>query len=166
MSYLVRKFSEKAWPDGEERLFESVQSLNADCITNGLNTTQNTLSWWYINDLVELESMAVSIASVFQSKGRIFVVAIPFNDVKEKDIKAVLSEEDAETAVVSFKNRHFNLENLTYSQLGILAELVAINSQIPTNRKTLSFNQIKESIEQSIQQGDIDKNLLGSIFKK
>lgn len=67
-----------------------------------------------------------------------------------------------------------NLSNLivrtkrdfTYSQLGVLAELVAINSQIPTNRKTLSFNKIKESIEQSIQQGDIDKNLLGSIFRK
>ena len=164
MKYLVRKFTEGAWPNGVERQFVSKDFIDADCICTGLKTDHNKMSWWLIEDLNELEAAAISIASAYKSKGRIFVVAIPFQQVIENKIKTVNSIDDADTAITSFRERHYNLENLTYFQLGILAELVAISCQKNETRKTLSFGQIKNKIKELILNGNIETNELSSIY--
>lgn len=165
MEYLVRRFIENDWPDDNAK-FSSIMEWKANSITRGLRIEDNVLSWWLIKDLDELTQIAISIASVFKSNSRVFVIAVPYSDIEEQNIKIEFSENDALTAVKHFRDRHYNLSNLSIGQLVKLAELVAINAQKSENRKTLRFKDILSEIKLLKEQEKLDTQLLGEAYSK
>ena len=86
MEYLVRRFVENDWPDDNTE-FSSIMEWKANSITRGLRIENDVLSWWLIKDLDELTEIAISIASVFKSSSRVFVIAVPYSDITEQDIE-------------------------------------------------------------------------------
>lgn len=165
MEYLVRRFVENDWPDDNTE-FSSIMEWKANSITRGLRIENDVLSWWLIKDLDELTEIAISIASVFKSSSRVFVIAVPYSDIKEQDIEIEFSDKDALTAVKDFRDRHYNLSNLSIGKLVKLAELVALNARKSENRKTVSFKDILSEIKSLKEQEKLDIQLLGEAYNK
>lgn len=165
MEYLVRRFVENDWPDDNTE-FSSIMEWKANSITRGLRIENDVLSWWLIKDLDELTQIAISIASVFKSSSRVFVIAVPYSDIEEQDIEIEFSDKDALTAVKDFRDRHYNLSNLSIGKLVKLAELVALNARKRENRKTVSFKDILSEIKSLKEQEKLDIQLLGEAYNK
>lgn len=161
MSYLVRKISIGNW-NVDNPNFEDV---SADAITKDLKTEGNINSWWKIDNLDDLEMMALSIASCFELKGNVGVVAIPFETIDEKlDIQ----QSAGKTAIIEYQSAHYDITNLNYRTLGILASLILKQLNNTRNYHLLTFKKIIEKIKKIIQDGNltINRDLLGNAIKE
>ena len=163
MGFFVRKVSRAKWPDGENIKFESVLKLNADAITCDLKTENNEFSWWRIDEFSELEDMAISIASVFQSKAPIFVVFFPEEEMKKTLLDIENTPNNGYTAVVDQKKNHYDIQHLNVAGILAVAELVANSIQ---EKKVLKVPRTKivSKIKEWISIDAVDKTLLGKAY--
>lgn len=160
MSYFVRMIRIGNWsnPDGDIITPDEYYSISSDAITIDLKTENNTLSLWEIDDLLELKEIAISLLTSRSAPQDLFVVAIPRISVdSDFDLE---NSFDGETAYIKFKNKHYNLLNLTYSKLGEFSKLV-LNSLSHTEQVyDFLYKCNKSYIQQLVNNGDINKEEL------
>ena len=94
------------------------------------------------------------------------MIAVRESYIEEQDIEIEFSDKDALTAVKHFRDRHYNLSNLSIGKLVKLAELVALNARKSENRKTVSFKDILSEIKSLKEQEKLDIQLLGEAYSK
>lgn len=168
MAYLVRKININNWPDGEHSFLTSKEELRADSITSDLRTTNDTLSWWRVEDETELEHVGTSIVSILKSKqNNIRIIALPYEEIEKKfDLKN--TPQNGDTAILKFKQRHYDICNLNYGSLGDLGYIIAKEtSNIETNLVLkINVNEAIVKIKEMIEKGEADKDLLGAYIKE
>ena len=167
MAYLVRKININQWPDGVNSFLTSKEDLKADTVTSDLRTTNNTLSWWRIEDETELESAGVSIVSKLNSKqNNIRIIALPFDElVANFCLKNTPNQGD--TAIKKYKQQHFDMCNLNYGLLGEIGYIIAKETSQTTKNMVLKIN-VKEAIakiRELVERGEADKEILGDYIK-
>lgn len=167
MAYLVRKVGISHWPDGENCFFSCRDNLPADAISE-LNTQDNALSVWKIDDESEVEKIGLSfISTLSKRQGKIRLVILPFSDI-EQNFDLQNSPEDGLTAIPSAKQYHYNIKSLTYSKLGEIAELIAIATSNCEKQCVFSFRikDMLEKLRELYKVGQLDPTLLGDYIKK
>lgn len=163
MGFFVRKVSPAKWPDGENVFFRTAGELNADAITCDLKTKSNEFSWWWINNLDELERMAISIASVFDTKASIFVVAVPEEKMRALQLNLKNTPEYGITAITALKENHFDICKLNVKRLLDIAELVAISIQ-QKSVLMVSRKNIMSKLKNLMEEGQVDTTCLGKAY--
>lgn len=163
MGFFVRKVSRSRWPDGVNHLFKSTGDLNADAITCDLKTESNEFSWWRINNLDELEKMAISIASVFDSEASIFVVAVPEEQMRALQINMNNTPEHGITAIGALRETHYDIGKINVKNLLDIAKLVAISIQ-NKNVLQISRKNIVIKLKDLKKNGEVDLSYLGKAY--
>lgn len=168
MAFLVRKININNWPDGEYSFLTSKEELTADSITSDLRTTNNTLSWWRVEDESELAIIGASIVSIMKSKqNNIRIVVLPYEDIETK-FNLKNTPEHGDTAIIKFKQKHYDICNLNYGSLGDLSFLIAQETSKTKNNLVLKINvnEAIAKIKELIEKGEADKDLLGTYVKE
>lgn len=166
MNYLARMIEISNWCDEEGSLIlpENVNSIKADGITKDLKSDNNTISLWEINSLDELKEIAISLLTSKSKPQDLFVVAIPKNTIEE--YLEIENNNAAETAFKKFKNRHYDLLNMTLEKLKILASIILSALQNENNIYDFTFINRKDAIKELINNGDIIFDELKGALKK
>jgi hypothetical protein len=120
MALLVRKINRNKWPqDGDEEVFE----INCDAITNCLKSTKNTLSVWKIETENDLDEAVLALAANFQHLESIDVIVLDGEDLVKANVKC--EQTKGITPVKDLENTHFDLCELNYFSVGLVAEHIA-----------------------------------------
>ncbi|GAB6395526.1 MAG: hypothetical protein MdMp024_1838 [Bacteroidales bacterium] len=158
---LIKKIDKAKWFSGD--IINEPPS--ADAITNCLNTKQNKLSVWRINNESELKEAVLAIVSGQDHLETIDVVMLDDDYFVEHRISAEAI--DGRTPVEDLKHTHRNLCSLNLLTLGMVAEHVVENikndklkrftraqlKDIITDavtKKRLNFSDLKEDIQKKI----------------
>lgn len=165
MGYFVRMISRAKWPDGVNVKFTSVNGLSADAITCDLKTAGNEFSWWKIEDLTEMEDMAIAIASVFKSKAPAFVVAVPEESIISNSLDVENTPNHALTAISCMRKNHYDIQHLNVGKILIIAELVARSIQ-EKNIVYIRYATIKEKLKALIAKNEVDISYLGAAYEQ
>lgn len=119
MSYLVRKISKAKWDKIKD--ITDCKQIDGDVISD-LRTTSNTLSFWQINDINELDEAARAKAASSKTSiiEKVTVVWIP-----EELFEFIRVEcNSGDTIISDLTEKHRDLCNVTYGSLGRIATLV------------------------------------------
>lgn len=137
MSYYVRKISRAKWPDNNC----DINVLPADAISD-LRTTGNSLSFWRIDSLCDLDKAALALAASSKSD-RIENISLIWID-EEEIIRDGLSTESSagDTIVEDLASLHRDCVGLTYASLGSLSSMIV---------KSLQLNQYQRYTKKEIK---------------
>lgn len=137
MSYYVRKIARAKWPDN----VSDINTLPADAISD-LRTMGNTLSFWRIESLGELDKAALALAASSKSD-KIETISLIWID-EDEIIRDGLATDNSEgdTIVEDLSSLHRDCTGLTYASLGSLSSLIV---------KSLQLNQYKRFTKQQIK---------------
>ena len=167
MAYLVRKIVIKRWPDGKNTFFQDINSLQADAVSD-LVTKNNTLSWWKIDDLTQIEEVGLSVISKLNDgTERIYLIALPYETLNSK-FKLAKTPDNGETAIPKMKENHYDICELNYESLGILSSLIAQETSAP-NSCLIRKMKVKPTIskfKELIEAGKVDYDMLGKYLKE
>lgn len=118
MALLVRKIQHGRWPKSNCELGEICGDVFGD-----IRTTNNTLSFWRIEDMDDLDEAILAIITGSGFKPETVVVAwIDEELVLANDISIESTPGDA--AARDLSDTHRDLCNLTYSSLGTISKLL------------------------------------------
>ena len=124
MAYWVRKISRGKWP---EKIIP-VDDMPADIISKDLRTEKNTLSFWRIENLDDLERAALALAASSKSTSieTIEVVYIPEEDIYSASFE-VDDNSPGDTIVPDLAKMHRDLCALNFRKLGMISSLINNN---------------------------------------
>ena len=109
-----------------ENIQWNIEKINADVITSELRTTSNALSTWAISENIEdVESniKEVVLALLTGKKvSSIETIDLILIDTKTASKFKFDDTEEGDTSIDSLKNRHYNICDLNYKQLGELSK--------------------------------------------
>ena len=110
--YFVRKVGNfSLYPDGENRQFETVGKLKADILSTSLGTTNNTLSWWHIEEAneKELSLVAALFLSAYQQPfyGKMRLAIFPKSYIARR-LELLSTPNNGKTAIRGTSSRHFD----------------------------------------------------------
>lgn len=148
---LVRKINPQLWGDDE--------ISNADAISS-LATIDNELSVWQISDSSELDDIVLALAL---SRDRITEMYVTWIDENElySHYKITFNNKEGETKFKIVQNKHRNLENLTFWELGYIAE--HIQKQVSLECiEYFSEQKIEELMCQAITENRLDRESVNS----
>lgn len=171
---IVRKIQKGKWEDYcknlrakglLKRMIEKLTpNASADAITNCLKTTRNELSIWIVEeDHINDALLAMSTGSEMNDIGTIDYVIFKPEEFKKEGLSYKQSPIDANTAVTSLKNYHYDIKDLNYKKLGKIQKLIVrklISDK--SNRKTRA--QLYKIVEQAIDESKIDYTSLSETF--
>ncbi len=167
MSYLVRKITISKWPDGVNSCFTNIKELRADAISD-LRTQSDTLSWWYINDLDEIEEIGLAFISILpESTDKISLIAIPY-EVLSQSFKLKNTPENGITALKNMKEKHYDICDLNYSDLGRIGSIIAketIKNKNPLIHR-IKVSKTIEKFKKLYSDGNLDYDSLGKYLKR
>lgn len=162
MPLLVRKINRNKWPtDGDADVFK----INSDAITNCLKSSKGTISVWKINEEKELDEAVLALASNFQHLEAIDVVMLDCEEIKQLNIAH--EQTKGVTQVMDLEDRHFDLSNLNYYSIGLLAEHIA--KRINQNKvKRYTIGNLKLILTTAIKAGrlsmsDLAESIAGKL---
>lgn len=139
MSYYVRKINRAKWNESEALSNEeNINKLNADYLATCLRTQQGVISLWKIDDLCEINDVAIAICSTGEHVDKVDFALLDENELREIGIIPINEPE----GTYKIKEKHYKVENLNYKKLGSLAYLI-LNT---INNKENGFIRIKSSI--------------------
>lgn len=139
MSYYVRKINRAKWNESEALSNEEdINKLNADYLATCLRTQQGVISLWKIDDLCEINDVAIAICSTGEHVDKVDFALLDENELQEIGIIPINEPE----GTYKIKEKHYKVENLNYKKLGSLAYLI-LNT---INNKENGFIRIKSSI--------------------
>lgn len=175
MSILVRKIREPLWGDCKDiksnnfvrcYLRGHKYNSNADAITRCMNTFENTLSCWEIEDINHIRDaiLALITGSKQGSLSSITYVLIPKDKVLKQGLKIVDSINDADTAALSLKQYHRNIIELDYSALGKIQDLI-VDCIRNGNKERKTKNELWTILKEGLQNGMITPSLLEHDFQ-
>lgn len=117
---LVRKVNRAKWMQAD---LVKGEDVSADAITNCMKTCQNTLSTWKINSQEEIDEAVLAIASAQDHLESIDVVPLKHEHLQENGVKSLKT--DGITPIIDLKEKHYDLADLSYKKLGIIAYHIA-----------------------------------------
>ena len=152
MSYLVRKISIAKWPTQ----YTEKSDIPGDAISD-IRTNQNTLSFWKISDMAEMERavLALSASSKSSCLESIVVVWLPEDLIANKNI--IVDSTLGDTIVPDLASTHCDLSKIKYEDLGEIATL--IDDCVCNKRyKRYTKNEIKDIVKKAYIDKRIDLN--------
>ncbi len=120
MSLLVRKIKISKW---KQTNVPTGKDVSADAITQCLRTTQNSLSVWRIETESRIDEAVLAIASGQDHLETFDVVMLNLEYLAEKKIDC--ENTAGRTPIADLKGTHYNLSNLSYRKLGVIAYHIA-----------------------------------------
>ena len=158
MSYLVRRITASFWPDGQNSVLDNIDKLNADAITNDLSTKGNMLSLWEIEDLHQMEDVALAIATTRNEKKDFLIVAIPKDDI-QADLE-IEKDDLGDTAYTKYKSCHYDLLNMNLFDLKIFAMKVIDTLKNHSFTYDFIFNENTPKLRELYKLGELDEAFL------
>lgn len=124
MAYYVRKIARAKWSSKECKNIESIFEYRADAIANDMRTTNDTLSFWKVDNLTQecLEPVIVINSLLGDTITRIDLICVP----EERVSTFAFEQEDGDTVVQNYKKLHYNLVSLTVKSLLDFSEDVVL----------------------------------------
>ncbi|MBN1970225.1 MAG: hypothetical protein JW870_12725 [Candidatus Delongbacteria bacterium] len=120
MALLVRMINRNKWPqNGDDEVFE----IPSDAITNCLKSTRNTLSVWKIEMEDDLDEAVLALVANFQHLESIDVIVLDGEDLVKANVKCEKTK--GITPVKDLEDTHFDLCDLNYFSVGLVAEHIA-----------------------------------------
>lgn len=110
MSFFVRKISKGKWKSENDEPI-----IKADALTSCLRTSGNTLSFWRIEDLAQIEDAKLAIAASNTNLETFDIVV--FSHAEMEDFGAPILETAGKTACTDLANSHRDLAELTSDHL-------------------------------------------------
>jgi hypothetical protein len=142
---LIRKINRNNWCSDAL----TVDGIYADAITNCLKTKNNKLSFWLVNDENDKNDIIVAMISISDAIESIDIVEIEEEEIKKNKID--LEQTDGITEIEEFAKRHFDVINLDYKKLGILAGIISENARNNDKVYRLTKGQLKEIMKSFIE---------------
>jgi hypothetical protein len=160
MGLLIRKIDGPKWKRCDYA--KGVDAVPADLITKDLQTNSNTLSLWYADSESCIDDVILALASRRNAINIIDIIKIERESVKE-DLELTPSE--GSTAYVTYKDKHYNLINLTYNSIGLFAALILENKNAVERIKVQRIKSILKNglAAKKIRQEDLDPHILPSL---
>ena len=169
MTYYVRRLNKISnWPDNNAKI--NKETISADAISE-LKTTKNQLSWWELDDISDdskIEKLAAAMLSTMDyGIGEICLVMIPSQDIST-DIKLVSSPESGTSAVQGISDFHYDMVDLNYGKIGIVAETIAEHTSNLAGIfvKRIKSKKIIEKLKQLRKEKQVDEEKLGKYARE
>jgi hypothetical protein len=163
---MVRKIDGQKWVK-YDIANNGIDSVSADLITKDLKTESNTLSLWCTDDdsdyCIEDAVLALACSSKSKSIDSIDIVEIERKAIENKGLSLIQNEGD--TCYRGYKNKHYDLRDLTYKLLGHFSELIIENkASIKRIKKSKLKSIIKDGINtKKVIKEDLDSHILKSL---
>ncbi|MGY6136920.1 hypothetical protein ACWYAC_14540 [Acinetobacter baumannii] len=166
MTIFVRKISKAKWPSEEEIAEKALDSeiipfVRADALTTCLKTSQNTLSFWAVENCTDAEIEKAILALITNTKlerlNRIQIVYFSKEDVDSLGLPIAVTEGD--TIIESLSKLHNDLVDLNYEKLGKVSQLI-ISSLRSESVRTYNERKLKDMLLKAINEGIVDQKLL------
>lgn len=160
MPLLIRKLNRAKWPPNN---IEDVFQVSADAITNCLKSASNTISVWKIDDRKDLEEAVLAIAAKQDHLESFDVVII--EDTFVNDYSIPIKQIDGKTPVLDLVKLHYDIYNLDYYKIGLLAE--HINRRINSNDyKRFTISELKKILRAAVDLKRVDINDLNENIRR
>jgi hypothetical protein len=159
---MIRKIEGPKWEKYD--ITNGIDSISADLITKDLRTESDTLSLWCPDDdsssCIEDAVLALVCSSKSKSIESIDIIKIDRKAIESKGLS--LRQTEGNTCYHSYKNKHYDLINLTYKSIGCFAELIIENKG---SIKRIERNKLKSIISsgvvaKKIIKEDLDPHIL------
>lgn len=145
MQLLVRKINRSKWNNADDNVF----NLSSDAITSCLRTSRNTLSVWKIESEDELDEAALALASNFQKLEAVDTVILDGDYLERVTIEQ--EQTDGITPITDLVENHFDLKNLDYYKIGLVAEHIV--QRIKINKvKRYTIIELKSILKKAVEQ--------------
>jgi len=156
MGWLVRKITRNKWSNASNDICQ----LSADTITQDLKTVGNCLSVWRVDTSDAIDQAVLALAANFDHINKVEVVVIAEESLQNRRI--AIEPNQGNTPVPHLVHTHRDLSQLTYAQLGFVAQ--SIIESLP-NTKYYTQNQIKTLLREAISTKQLDPNDLKSAVR-
>jgi hypothetical protein len=142
---------------------EGTDAIPADLITNDLQTFSNTLSLWSVDSEDCIDDAILALATSFSYINAFDIIRIDILSIQGKGL--ALKQTDGDTKYDKYRNRHYDLTDLTYLSLGVFAGLILENrSAIERLRPQRLKEILKDGIDTNkIDKADLDPHILASL---
>lgn len=117
MGYFVRKINKGKWTSDSDEML-----IKADALTSCLRTSGNTLSFWRIDDLANLEDAKLAIAASNNNLDTFDIVIFTKDEIDS--LGAPIRESAGKTACVDLVDSHRDLADLDSTHLIKLSHVV------------------------------------------
>ncbi len=162
---LVRKFSSiKRW---EKKDYLGKEDISADAVTRDLQTTNDSLSFWSLEDPgneEELREVVLALSSSSKHLESFDLVWFPERAVIRE--KILIRETKGEIPVEDLRGKHRDVVELGLEKLGVLARLV--NRAILEAKTVRRFraSEIKLILKRAIDAGRLSPDSISESLKK
>ena len=160
MTLQVRKINQAKWLQAD---IVNGAKIPADAITNCLRTQQNALSVWKIKSEDEIENAVIAIVSGHPHPFETFDIVLLNPEYLERNGVNFTATEGT-TTVKRLKDMHFDMVDLTYEKLGIVACHIVEKFK---EKKVLRYTKknLKDILNNAINEKRLDINELSENIK-
>lgn len=157
MPILVRRINRAKW---EQIINEDDASdSSADAITNCLKTTNNDLSVWKIENIEQLDDAIIALITGGQQTKLSTLHYVLINEDVLLANGLDIAETEGDTTIVSLKNTHRDITNLTYTRLGIVKNIVlGCLAEDPNKETFITRAKLKVLLKNAIENGKVSKS--------
>lgn len=158
---LVRKVNGAKWRRNDLSVWDNV---SADAITHCLKTNCDTLSTWKINSQDDINEAVLAIVSAGDFLEAFDVIPLEAEHLKANGIDSLKTVGD--TPIIELRDQHFNLTDLSYKKLGIIANHI-IDQINKDKMQRYTFGKLKSILQSAIHKGRLSSSgLANSIQNK
>ncbi|MCG8776512.1 hypothetical protein [Tenacibaculum finnmarkense] len=161
MSILVRRINRAKWNQVDIVSDDS----SADAITSCLKTTNNDLSTWLIEDENDLNTAILALITGSRQENLSTIHIIYFDESLISDKNLNLSITEGDTLIDTFKNKHRDISELTYSSLGEVKDIV-LDCLRNDRFKTITRSKLKTLLKDCIKEELLEKSSLSDSIQK
>lgn len=164
MSFLVRKIARGKWPDNDYPLVNIPEDIPAKFSLDLRSNDDNSLSFWYIDseneDDLKEAVLALATGPQVDSVDNIDIVWLDREQLEKK-----LKEKGAEiddnspgfTSIDALVATHRNARKITYSSLGVIAEMV-VKAIRNDKRRKFTEKKVRTYLKEALSAGRINKD--------
>jgi len=164
--YLARKIARAKWPsNGNSSNRVTAAEIAADAVTGDLRTQENTLSFWTCPSGIDddVEEAALAIAATWERLDKLDIVWLATCDIQADG--HILKKTRGKTPVTDLVERHVDLCELDYVQLGKVAQQIAMAIVLKRYRR-LTKRSIKNLLTRAVEQERISPDQLSDGLRK
>lgn len=159
MSLLVRKVNRNNWDVN----VTNVSHICADAITNCMKTKKNSMSVYEITSEADINEAFLVIASTFDHADAFDVVLMEKEEIMNLNMNLI--QNPGITPIQSLENTHYDISNLSYSKLGIIADYII--GRIRDNRIIrCTKGELREIFKEAITNGRLAPDLITERFRQ
>lgn len=149
MPVLVRKINRGKWNNASDDVFE----LASDAITSCLRSQKNSLSVWKIDSEDSIDEVVLALAANFDTLETIDVVILDGEYLIRVNVEK--EESEGNTPIEDVDAQHFDLVNLNYYKIGLVAEHII--ERIKLNKvKRYTRTELKALLKKAIADNRIE----------